>query len=1234
MRAELGSTLIRTAEAPITPLVLWKRTILALAFMLMACDALRSQEYSFHSFGAAEGLNNLAIRQIYQDTVGFLRVSTENGVYRFDGVRFESFGPKQGMPASSAVAFGDAPDGSLLVGGAGGLYRLRGSYFEKVQAPFQTVSWSQGIQSDGSGHTFLGTDIGLVELTEEPSQHFTMRAVAQPPGTPGPGAYGVLVEGEATWYGCGTELCRLENGKLQVFGQNNGLPDRACLTIRRDREGSLWVREQNFGVFVLRPGQTQFRRPDSPVAARSMNAPSIDADGRVLLPSPDGLLIHDENGWQKISSSAGLRGALYAAYEDRQHSLWLGLEGRGVVQWRGYQEWESYSTTSGLASDVVYEILPQPGGVLWAGTEGGLLRGVRQPVGIRWSKVAGLDGFPVHAVQLAPNGDLWLGTETHGAGRLNARTGEVTWFGEDQGLEGKAAYILHFDRQQRLWAATEKGLFMAMAPYATFSRVLDIPPSLIWSIAEGSDGRMWAGGKRGLFALQDGHWRRFDASAGLSNTEVLSLGAGADSTIWIGYRFGGGIDRVRLQSAGLQVDKAVQRPGSDGLVYFLQRDTSGRMWVGTEHGVDVWNGARWTHYDTDDGLVWNDCNLNAFAEEADGTVWIGTSGGLSRFKPPLHPPADTPLQVVFTRLVMGHADVLGQREPQSDMHANSLVARYSALNAPRQNGVIFRYRLEGAHSTWTETTQRELQFAELAPGAYRLEVEAQDGGGVWHGHAAEFAFRILTPWYASWWFLTVCALIPATAAAALIRLRLAALERRQKEFQALMDAHEEIRNLAFYDTLTGLPNRRLMMDTLAEALASNASSQRLQALLFVDLDNFKTINDTVGHAMGDLLLQEVSRRLGSRIRSFDTAARLGGDEFVILLRELNEVAEVAATEAGVIAENLLVVLGQPYLLSNRECRSTASVGITIFGDQEKTFHEVLKQAELAMFQAKAAGQNNTRFFAPALQAAVNARAAMEEDLRVAIKSNQFVLYYQPQLEFGVVVGAEALVRWNHPLKGTLPPKDFVPLAEETELILPLGNWVLEAACMQIAAWAKVAHLASLTIAVNVSARQIRQPDFVEQVLAALERTAANPEMLKLELTESMLLDDIEQVITKMTQLKRCGLKFSLDDFGTGYSSLSYLKRLPLDQLKIDRAFVQGILEDDCGGAIAQTIISLSQVLGLSVIAEGVETEEQRAYLAHLGCHAYQGFLSSRPLPTGQFEMLLSGYVATAVALEQ
>jgi len=447
-----------------------------------------------------------------------------------------------------------------------------------------------------------------------------------------------------------------------------------------------------------------------------------------------------------------------------------------------------------------------------------------------------------------------------------------------------------------------------------------------------------------------------------------------------------------------------------------------------------------------------------------------------------------------------------------------------------------------------------------------------------------------------------------------------------RDISEVKSAADEIRHLAYYDPLTGLPNRRLLLDRLQQTLSSSRRSRRKRALLFIDLDNFKTLNDTLGHSVGDLLLEEVAHRLKSCIRASDTAARLGGDEFVVMLDDLSGIAEEAASQAKIVAEKILDTTSRPYELAGRECLSTSSIGITIFGDHHETSGEILQQADIAMYQAKAAGRDTFRFFAPGLQTAVNARAALEDEMRQGIRNHQFVLWYQPQVTRGAVIGAEALLRWNHPSRGLLPPASFISLAEETGLILPLGNFVLDAACHQAADWARQPGALPFSVAVNVSARQFRQVDFVEQVLAALDRSQLDPRSLKLEITESLFLDNFEATIAIMRDLKSYGVQFSLDDFGTGYSSLAYLKRLPLDQLKIDRGFVRDMLADPASSAIAQTIVSLSHAMDLSLVAEGVETEEQRVRLADLGCHTYQGFLFSPAVPADEFLRLLPSLI--------
>jgi len=436
-------------------------------------------------------------------------------------------------------------------------------------------------------------------------------------------------------------------------------------------------------------------------------------------------------------------------------------------------------------------------------------------------------------------------------------------------------------------------------------------------------------------------------------------------------------------------------------------------------------------------------------------------------------------------------------------------------------------------------------------------------------------------------------------------------------------AADEINNLAFYDSLTQVPNRRLLFDRLNHALASSARSGERGALLFIDLDKFKTLNDTLGHDMGDLLLQQVAARLTAIVREGDTVARLGGDEFVVLLEDLSEQDLEAASQTKDVAEKILLSLSQPYQLGTHRHHSTASIGATLFEGHKQGLEDLLKQADVAMYQSKSEGRNTLWFFDPKMQEYIAKRADMANELRMAIELNQLKLYYQVQVDFsGQALGAEVLIRWIHPERGMISPFNFIPLAEDTGLILPIGQLVLDTACAQLKAWQQNPLTKDLTLSVNVSTKQFYQVDFVEQVLATIARHNINPSYIKLELTESILAHNINDLITKMNALSTLGIRFSLDDFGTGYSSLQYLKKLPLEQLKLDQSFVRDIASDNTDKVIVRTIITMACSLNVIVIAEGVETEEQRQYLFDNGCKHYQGSLFGMPVPIDEFEALL------------
>lgn len=442
---------------------------------------------------------------------------------------------------------------------------------------------------------------------------------------------------------------------------------------------------------------------------------------------------------------------------------------------------------------------------------------------------------------------------------------------------------------------------------------------------------------------------------------------------------------------------------------------------------------------------------------------------------------------------------------------------------------------------------------------------------------------------------------------AVVHFRNAMLERHQQEAR--------IQQLSYFDPLTGLANRRLLLEHLSYALQDISRHPQHCALLFIDLDNFKNINDTIGHSAGDELLQQAAERIVHHLRSADTAARPGGDEFIILLVNLSHDPNEAATQVKQTAEHLLHALQQPFSLGEIEHHLSASIGVTLTNSETEQGDQMMLNADLALYQAKAAGKNVLRFFDPQMQETITRRTQMEADLRQAISNQQLILYYQPQIDrHGKLLGYEALIRWQHPVHGLISPLEFIPLAEETGLIVEIGNWVLHTACQLLTRWDSDVKKSFLSISVNVSSVQFAREDFAQQVSTAVVNNGANPARLKLELTESLLLKNVDDTIIKMQTINRMGVRFSLDDFGTGYSSLSYLKHLPLSWLKIDKSFVRDMLDDRDDEAIVRTIIALAKSLGLTVVAEGVETETHHQHLLSLGCDEFQGYYFGRPAP--------------------
>jgi diguanylate cyclase (GGDEF)-like protein len=943
-------------------LCLWASAL----FLLAGPFAVRAQEYSFRYFGTAEGLGNMSVLNLYQDRSGYLWLTTKNGIYRFDGERFEGYGPAQGIPMNAGTAFGEGPDGELLAGGDYGLYRLVGNRFEKIATIFKSINWLQGIASDGP-YTYLGTDEGLVEMTRPPEgAGYSQTLIPTPRGVPGKAAWGVLVHGDELWWGCGEALCRRGPKGDTVFGAKDGLASGEWVSILIDHSGNLWVHERTSGEYIRWRGEANFKYLEEHLKT-FVYGDALDTDGHVLFSSADGLYIEKDNQWRLVDQSAGLEGTAYSVIEDSQHRLWMGMVSRGLALWQGYGEWEKYSAASGLTNDVVFQILPARDGSIWAGTDGGLFHGTFVRGQLSWKHFDPLRRSTVTSLVQLDDGVLLVGMGMHGVARVDPKKNHVVWYGKLQGLSNKVVHALRFDNQKHLWVATDSGVYVADAPYESYSQVTELGNGRFWSMVLAKDGTIWAGGEAGLFEYSGRVIERWTRDRGLSNQEVFAVAIGPDGAVWTGYRFGGGIDRLVKSGSGWTIQRGVERSGSDGLIYFLNFDSHGRLWAGTERGVDTWDGAHWTHYGTEDGLAWNDCNLNGFAETPDGAIWIGTGGGLSRFKPRLHQESKTQGALVFTELRVGRQDVSGMVNPSFAAGDNSLSARFTVLNTRRQNQINFRYRLGGANGAWTETLQHQLQFAQLAPGDYRLEVEAQSETGDWNIRGVVYPFTIRSPLYLSWWAILLYFLIPTAIVLMVLRLREMGARNRERELRRLVEektndlklANEELSKLSFTDALTGLANRRDFDHALRREYARSRRTGAPLSLVILDADQFKALNDSAGHQWGDTCLTMLAAELGKLARRpTDLAARYGGEEFALLLPDTDlagafEIAEMARLAiAGLKLKHPASTIS-PWL--------TMSAGVATATHGEHNSEELLiAAADQALYDAKRGGRNRVR----------------------------------------------------------------------------------------------------------------------------------------------------------------------------------------------------------------------------------------------------------------------------------
>ena len=764
-----------------------------LAGLLVPAPA-TAQEYSFRYYGAEDGLTNAAVKVLLQDQKGFLWAGTENGVFRYDGQQFRRYGPNEGLPRDVVLSLGEAPDGRLLAGYRSGLYEQRGDRFQTVSLDGAVIDSYSAIQFDGGLQTFITTDRGLVAATQSAgSGDLEFQTLTRAAPAAGADTHGIFLEARDLWYGCGTGLCRRTAGKVVVFGESDGLPAGKWMSIRRDGDGDLWVHDLK-GFAVMRRGGTRFDASDPgfPQTAGGGEL-EVDAAGRLLVPTVEGLTINDRQGIRTVGKGQGLQGPVYSVLRDREDSIWLGLAGRGLARWRGYRQWEGFTSASGLGSELIYQILPLADGTVLAGTEAGLYVGRNVRNRWTWQRDLRIASMPIHAVRSERDGSLWLGTERNGAARIDAKTGAIDWFRPEQGLAGVSPFALALDRGGRVWAATEKGLFVTERSERRFHRVDDVPAVNCWAVIEEPGGEILVGTSNGLFRLSGTSWRRISTADGLSHDLVLAVAANTPGEIWVGYWYSGNVTRIRIDGQRLSMTHFGAESGRRGeMSYFLGFDAQRHLWVGTDQGVQAWNGERWSHYDHTDGLIWDDCDLQGFAAAPDGSVWIGTSNGLAHFTPAVARTRPLPAPAVeFIQATLGRTSVVSGRHLSVGSRSNALAARFSDFSFAREGSALFRYRLTPLFDDWRETTQRELQFPGLPPNDYRLEVQVRDGSDAWTAPPATLAFRIRLPWWRTWPFLALLGVTPPLAVLMIMRRRNARqrLVQREETTRAERETH-------------------------------------------------------------------------------------------------------------------------------------------------------------------------------------------------------------------------------------------------------------------------------------------------------------------------------------------------------------------------------------------------------------------------------------------------------------
>ncbi len=957
-----------------------------LIFGALAIVQMQAQHYAFQAYSEENGLENLNIQFLLQDHNGFIWAGTQDGLYRYEGQHFTAFGRNEGLTDTMISCLHETADGVLWVATRSGLFQFDGQRFRPAaDATSWEIRWQFGMASDGQDRLFVATNHGLL-IGEPPaiprgSRKFSFYAHSALP--PGEAVSGVHVDGRGgVWFSYGRKLCRLQQGVLKVLGPSEGLPDQAWKAILGDRDGNVWLRSPDH-VFVSDSQSGRFVKREAGMGVgEARNYLALDEQGRILLPTNHGLGRWTPAGWQFMTKANGLPGdSVCCVLTDREGSRWIGMRGTGLIRSRSLTQWESWGREEGLHSEEVWAIERASNGGLWVGTSSGL---EHLPARTKGSGISGEHSI-ISSFARGKDGRLWAGTAWGHVLQIDERTGGVERYGAEAGLSGTSALSvlsLLMDSSGHLWASTTEGLFQADATIAhpRFSRVQ--PPArssreMFHQCVQDKSGGVWAAGQEGLARWKNGNWKRFGSAEGLLDPHITGIAVQPDGDLWISYGKKPGVSRLSFEGNRNCVC-SISHGRTDCIRTRSWRlSPIGAAGFGSRArtGSDVFQGGGWQYFGRTQGLVWNDCNSNAFYEDIDGTVWIGTSRGLAHWLAPGDSlPRPAPPVLVTAALWGPHSLVNPSRSSNVyDFEKQSLLVSFTGLTFDNETAVQFRYRLrstdrgkflgydqQGTEPDWVETASRDVRFPGLQAGSFTFEVLARSADRIWSKSPARLQFTILPPWWQTWWFRSLELAAILFVLRQLWIWRTGQLMKRQRELeQAVAERTKELdaerkkfQELATWDSLTGVWNRRAIFELLSNELARAKRSHGTVAVIMADLDRFKQVNDQYGHQAGDEVLKEAARRMKATVRVSDGLGRYGGEEFIVVLPECDSTAAIKR------AQQIREFISQtPISTLAGELSVTCSMGVnwTRKGCYDPAW--LIKEADAALYRAKHAGRN-------------------------------------------------------------------------------------------------------------------------------------------------------------------------------------------------------------------------------------------------------------------------------------